>query len=85
VLPFFHEDDGDTDAFAAPATGVTVQVRDYKGGSKCVFRLFDAVNGQELDIATATPGTDTVTLNPEGRRKVYLFDDDCAVRVSAHP
>jgi hypothetical protein len=85
VLPFTQSDDGDTDAFAAPATGVTAQVRDYKGGSKCVFRLFDAVNGQELDIATATPGTDTVTLDPLGRSKVYLFDDDCVVRVSAHP
>ena len=85
VLPFTHEEDGDTDAFAAPATGVTVQVKDYKGGSKCVFRLFDAVNGQELDTATATPGTDTVTLNPEGRSKVYLYDDSCVVRVSAHP
>jgi hypothetical protein len=85
VLPFTHEDDGDTDAFAAPATGVTVQVRDYHGGSKCVFRLFDAANGQVLDIATATPGTDTVMLNPYGRPKVYLFDDSCVVRVSAHP
>jgi hypothetical protein len=85
VLPFTHEEDGDTDAFAAPATGVTVQVKDYKGGSKCVFRLFDAANGQALDIATATPGTDTVTLNPEGRSKVYLYDDSCVVRVSAHP
>jgi len=85
VLPFTHEDDGDTDAFAAPATGVTAQVKDYHGGSKCVFRLFDAANGQVLDIATATPGTDTVTLNPYGRPKVYLFDDNCVVRVSAHP
>jgi hypothetical protein len=85
VLPFTHEEDGDTDAFAAPATGVTVQVKDYKGGSKCVFRLFDAANGHALDIATATPGTDTVTLNPEGRSKVYLYDDSCVVRVSAHP
>jgi hypothetical protein len=85
VLPFTHEEDGDTDAFTAPATGVTVQVKDYKGGSKCVFRLFDAANGQALDIATATPGTDTVTLNPEGRSKVYLYDDSCVVRVSAHP
>ncbi len=85
VLPFTKEDDGDTDAFAAPATGVTVQARDYKGGSKCVFRLFDAVNGQELDTATATPGTDSVTLDPLGRPKVYLFDDKCVVRVSTHP
>jgi TIR domain len=85
VLPFTQSDDGDTDAFSAPATGVTVQVKDYQGGSKCVFRLFDAANGQELDTATATPGTDTVTLNPEGRSKVYLYDDICVVRVSAHP
>jgi TIR domain len=85
VLPFTHEGDGDTDAFAAPATGITVQVKDYKGGTKCVFRLFDAANGQELDTATATPGTDTVTLDPLGRPKVYLYDDSCVVRVSAHP
>jgi hypothetical protein len=85
VLPFTQSDDGDTDAFAAPATGVTVQVKDYKGGSSCSFRLFDAVNGQELAFAEATPGTDTVTLNPEGRSKVYLYDDNCVVRVSAHP
>jgi TIR domain len=87
VLPFTQSDDGDTDAFAAPATGVTVQVKDYKGRStqQCSFRLFDAANGQELAFATATPGTDTVTLNPEGRSKVYLSDDNCVVRVSAHP
>jgi hypothetical protein len=84
VLPFTQEDDGDTDAFTAPAKGVTAQITDYKGGTTCQLRLFDAANGQELDTAKAMPGTDRVTLNPNGRTKVYLYDDNCVVRVSAH-
>jgi hypothetical protein len=85
TLPFTQEDDGDTDAFTAPARGVSAQVKDYHGNGRCVLRLFDAADGQELDLATATPSADTVTLDPNGRPTVYLYDDQCVVRVSAQP
>jgi hypothetical protein len=85
ALPFTQEEDGDTDAFTAPARGVSAQVKDYHGNNRCVLRLFDAADGQELDLATATPGADTVTLDANGRPTVYLDDDQCVVRVSAQP
>jgi hypothetical protein len=81
VLPFTHEENGDTDAFAAPSNGLTVEVLDPRGGS-CTLRLFD-VNGQELDIAEWEAGGGTVTLDALGRPKVYVFDDNCVIRVSA--
>jgi hypothetical protein len=83
VLPFTQDEDGDTDAFAVPAGDVAVQVADYKGDAQCALRLFDPANGQELDLATAKRGTDTVTLAPRGRSPVYLHDDGCAVKVWA--
>jgi hypothetical protein len=85
TLPFTQEDDGDTDAFIAPSRGVSAQVKDYHGNGRCVLRLFDAADGQELDLATATPGADTVTLDANGRPTVYIYDDQCVVRVSAQP
>ncbi len=53
TLPFVQEG-GDTDTFEAPAYGVGVQAKDFHGNPRCVFRLFDSDNGQELDLATAT-------------------------------
>ena len=84
VLPFTQDQHGDTNAFPAPPRGVDVRVKDNTS-SDCNLALFDATNGQELDIAKWSPGTDAVTLKPNGRRSVYLFDDDCVIAVSAHP
>jgi hypothetical protein len=84
VLPFTQEGLGDSYAFAAPAR-VAVQVKNYNGNSNCVARLFDQANGQELDVKTATPGADTVMLDPSGRKTVYLGNDSCVVGVSAAP
>ena len=83
TLPFVQEAGGDTDTFEAPASGVGVRVRDFRGNSACVFRLFDGDNGQELDLATATPQADTVTLSAHGRSKVYLYPEYCVVQVFA--
>ena len=85
VLPFTQAADGDTDAFPASARGVDAQVKDYRGNSRCELSLFDASNGQELDQAPAPPGADIVTLSANGRSTVYLHNDLCVVRVSAHP
>ena len=85
MLPFVQEDDGDTDAFPAPARGVAVQVKDFRGNPRCVVRLFDATNGQGLDLDTATPTADTVALDPLGRATVYVYVDHCVVQVSARP
>jgi hypothetical protein len=85
VLPFVQEQDGDTNAFAAPPAGVSAQVKDYHGNPRCVLRLFDAANGHELDVATATPGADTVTLDPNSRSTLYLNVNHCVVRISPQP
>ena len=85
ALPFTQEAGSDTDAFTAPAAGVSVQVKDYIGNTDCVLRLFDAANGQELDLATAKPGADTVTLDANGRTTVYIGRAYCVIRVSAQP
>jgi hypothetical protein len=84
VVPFTQELNGDTDAFTAPARGVNVEVKDTKGGGNCTVRLFDTANGQELDVAKWSTGMGAVTLNPNGRTHVYVFDDNCVIGVSAH-
>ena len=84
-LPFTQEQDGDTNAFSAPPRRVTAQVKDFHGNPRCVLRLFDAANGQQLDLATATPGDDTITLDPNGRSTLYLNVNHCVVRISAQP
>jgi hypothetical protein len=83
VLPFTQDQNGDTDAFMAPARGVVVQVKDPKGGGNCALRLFDVTNGQELDVMKWSTGMGAVTLNPNGRTHVYIFDDNCVIGVSA--
>lgn len=85
TLPFFQEQEGHTDAFTAPLHGVAAKVTSFQNSSQCALRLFDAANGQELDYKLATQQQDTVTLDPNGRSHVYLFDDNCPVRVSAAP
>lgn len=82
VLPFTQEQNGDTNAFLAPDRGVVVQVKDNKS-STCTLRLFDATNGQELDVTKWAPGMDAVTLNPQDRTQVYIFNDNCVIQVSA--
>ena len=84
TLPFVQEG-GDTDMFEAPARGIAVQVKDFYGNPRCVFRLFDGDNGQALDLATATPQADTVSLDPHGKSTVYVNADYCVVQVSARP
>jgi hypothetical protein len=81
VLPFLWEDDGDTDLFAAPANGLTVQIMENRGGN-CTLRLYDA-NGQALGRAAWSPGDGAVTLHGSGSPKVYLNDDYCIIRVAA--
>ncbi|ADJ46825.1 peptidase-related protein [Amycolatopsis mediterranei S699] len=83
VLPFTQEQNGDTDAFLAPDQGVVVQVKDNNSGI-CTLRLLDATNGQELDVTKWAPGMGAVTLNPQGRTQVYIFDSNCVIQVSAH-
>jgi len=81
VLPFIQEDDGDTDLFAAPPNGVTVQIIDTNAAN-CTLRLYDP-KGQELDRASWSRGDGAVTLDAYGSPRVYLNDDDCQIRVAA--
>ena len=82
TLPLTLEGLGDSDAFPAPAQ-VAVQVKNFNGSSNCVARLLDQANGEELDVQTATSGSDTVLLNAGGRKTVYVGNDSCVVNVSA--
>jgi eukaryotic-like serine/threonine-protein kinase len=84
TLPFSWLGAGDTDAFTAPAN-VTVHVDDYASSPNCTITLSDPASGQLVDSKTATPGQnqDTVTLDPGGRKTVYLTDTDCKIRVTA--
>ena len=86
-LPFTIDQSGagDSKVFAAPAR-VAVHVKEWHGDASCDFALFDPANGDQLDFGTATQGqTDTVTLNPGGRKTVYLALANCGVDVSAAP
>jgi hypothetical protein len=81
TLPMLQELDGDTDAIEAPGK-LAVQIVDNKG-SNCTLRLFDATNGQALDIVKWEAGDGDVTLDPLDRQTVYISDDNCIIRVSA--
>jgi hypothetical protein len=81
-LPFTPYEAGDSDAFVAPAR-VVVQVKDYRGSQTCSVALVDPADGQQLDVATARPGVDTVVLDTGGRRTAYLGHVSCSVQVSA--
>lgn len=81
-LPLLQEDNGDTDAIKAPAGRLAVHIQDSKGGN-CTIRLFDAENGQALDVAPWEQGQGDMTLDPAGRASVYVSDDNCVIRVSA--
>ena len=82
TLPLLQENDGDTDAITVTAGKLAFHVVDNKD-SNCTLRLFDTANGQELDIVEWEPGDDDGTLDPADRRSVYLYNDNCVVRVSA--
>ncbi len=86
TLPFIQDQSGDTDAFAAPASGrVAVEVKDFSGNSECDFRLHDAATGQTVDVNTATPDGATRILETNGWPQVYLTDSSCRVKLSAAP
>jgi hypothetical protein len=82
ALPLLQEDNGDTDAIKAPAGKLAVHIVDNRGGN-CTVRLFDATNGQALDVVPWAPGNGDFTLDPSSRELVYVSDDNCAIRVSA--
>jgi hypothetical protein len=82
TLPLLQEINGDTDAIKAPPEGLAVQIVDNKG-SACTIRLFDAANGDALDIRQWEQGDGNFTLHPEGRPSVYISNDNCVIRVSA--
>ncbi len=82
TLPFTQEDNGDTDLFTVPANGASVKVVDNKGGY-CTLRLFNS-EGQELDTIQWKPGDSDRTLDTSGATSVYVFDDDCVIRLYAN-
>jgi type 1 fimbria pilin len=82
TLPFTQTENGDTNVFAAPRNGVSVHIVDNKG-SRCTLRLFDS-KGDELATAQWQPGDGDLTLDTLGAASVYVFDDDCVIRLTAH-
>jgi VCBS repeat-containing protein len=88
ALPFTQPaNEGDTNAFAAPAR-VAVQVVDFNGTGDCAPTLHDATNGEELDTRAVRQGDGAgpVLLDPKGHTQVFLNDKSdhaCAMRVSA--
>ena len=83
-LPLAWNQQGDSDAFIAPAR-VAVQMTDSSSG--CTITLRDPTNGQAIDFQHAQRGkaNNTVELNAGGHPTAYLSDLTCAVRVSAAP
>jgi len=82
TLPLLQQDNGDTDAIKAPSGKLAIHIVDNEGGN-CTVRLFDAANGQALDISRWEPGKGDFTLDPSGRASVYVSDDNCVIRVAA--
>lgn len=60
-----------------------MQHRDQRWGS-CTLRLFNSA-GQELDTVQWQPGQADQRLDTTGATSVYVFDDNCVIRVSAQP
>ena len=81
TLPLLQEANGDTDAIKPPGK-LAINIADNRG-SNCTIRLFDATNGQALDVVAWERGNRDFTLDPAGRASVYVSDDNCAIRVSA--
>ncbi|WP_261558011.1 serine/threonine-protein kinase [Frankia tisae] len=82
TLPFIVQQTGDSSAFSAPSR-VEVLIKDFNGSETCELVLRDVASGENVDVATATHDASTVTLDPGGRRQVYLAATDCAVRIGA--
>ncbi|WP_261575549.1 serine/threonine-protein kinase [Frankia gtarii] len=82
TLPFIVQQTGDSSAFSAPSR-VEVLIKDFNGSETCELVLRDVASGENVDFVTATHDASTVTLDPGGRRQVYLAATDCAVRIGA--
>ena len=81
TLPAVVDGVGTSVAFKPPAM-ITVRVKDFHGNARCDLELRDAATGTVVDIGELNKQKDSVTLQPQGRPLVYLFNDACAVQVS---
>ena len=81
TLPAVVDGVGTSDAFEPPAV-ITVSVKDFHGNQRCALELRDVVAGTVVDIGELNKQQDSVTLQPQGRKLVYLINDACAVQVS---
>jgi hypothetical protein len=61
---------------------ITVRVKDFHGNARCDLELRDVATGTVVDIGALNEQTDSVTLQPQGRPLIFLFNDACAVQVS---
>jgi TIR domain len=82
TLPAVVDGVGTSDAFEAPEM-ITVRVKDFHGNARCDLELRDVATGTVVDIGELNEQTDSVTLEPQGRPRVFLFNDACAVQVSS--
>lgn len=81
TLPAVVDGVGTSDAFKPPEM-ITVRVKDFYGNARCDRELRDVATGTVVDIGQLSEQTESVTLQPQGRLQVYLFNDACAVQVS---
>jgi hypothetical protein len=81
TLPAVVDGVGTSDAFEAPEM-ITVRVKDFHGNARCDLELRDVATGTVVDIGALNEQTDSVTLQPQGRPLIFLFNDACAVQVS---
>jgi hypothetical protein len=81
TLPAVVDGVGTSDAFKPPEM-ITVRVKDFYGNARCDLELRDVATGTVVDIGQLSEQTESVTLRPQGRPQVYLFNDACAVQVS---
>jgi TIR domain len=81
TLPAVVDGGGTSDAFEPPAA-ITVKVKDFHGNQRCALELRDVTAGTVVDIGELNRQQDSVTLQPKGRKLVYLNNDACAVEVS---
>jgi hypothetical protein len=81
TLPAVVDGWGTSDAFKPPAV-ITVRVKDFHGDAQCKLQLLDVATGTVVDVGELNKQQDSVTLQPYGRRLVYLVPDACDVEVS---
>jgi hypothetical protein len=82
VLPFVHDDGGDTDAFDTQGQ-VAVEVTDFHGNPECTFALHDAADGRQLDVGSVRQGAGPLLLDPGQQSPVYLTNLYCGAHISA--